>query len=137
MINRSISIFVIISTAILTLGCGGTKCLIDDCNSVNVSSQVIEIKEGENKEILDYKRGMIWGGYAPGLFSVDTSTVSIDYTETRRGHKVIIKGKTLGSTKVYLVNRFGAGSIVNDSTEREYWIDRLEGSKSYFTVEVK
>ena len=137
MINRNISIFVIISFVILTLGCGGTKCLIDDCNSLEMSSQTIEIELSEQKEILKHRRSLMWGGYAPGFFAVDTNIVSIDYSDIKRGHKAIITGKALGSTKVYLVNLYGAGSGARDSTERAYWLERMEGSKFYFTVIVE
>ena len=117
-----------------TLGCGGTKCLIEDCKSLYVSDQIIEIKVSEQKPILDYKRGSMPGGFFPGLFSSESNIVSIEYEETKKGHIASINGKKSGETKVYFVNRAGAGAAKLDSTEREYWLDRLEGSKSYFTV---
>ncbi len=136
MINRCISVCMLILFSILLVGCGGTKCLIEDCKSMNTSSQVIEIEKGDEKEILNYRRGMMWGGYAPGLFSEDPEIVSIRYDEAKRGHLAIVKGKAEGSVKVYFVNRFGAGSAV-DSTERAYWLENLEGSKFYFIVTVE
>ena len=75
MIIRSLLACLFISSITLLAGCGGTKCLIEDCKSTDMSSQVIEIELGEKKEILNYKRGMVWGGYAPGLFSEDTNHI--------------------------------------------------------------
>lgn len=135
MINRCISVCMLILFSILLVGCGSTKCLIEDCKSMNTSSQVIEIEKGDEKEILNYRRGMMRGGYAPGL-SEDPEIVSIRYDEAKRGHLAIVKGEAEGSVKVYFVNRFGAGSAV-DSTERACWLENLEGSKFYFIVTVE
>ena len=137
MIIRSLLACLFISSITLLAGCGGTKCLIEDCKSTDMSSQVIEIELGEKKEILNYKRGMMWGGYAPGLFSEDTNIVSIEYDETRKGHKAFIVAKSSGTSKVHLVNRLGAGAVNQDSTERAYWLDNQEGSKFYFRVTVE
>lgn len=67
MIKRKISILAFLVSGIMFSGCGGTKCLIKDCSSLEMSDQIIEIQQGEQKEILKHKSGIIWGGYAPGF----------------------------------------------------------------------
>ena len=111
--------------------------MIEDCGSQEMSSQHFQLEPGEQRDIFTHKRGIIWGGYAPGLFAADTNIVSVSYSEISRGHKAIIEGKESGSTKVYLVNLYGPGAGVTDSTDRAYWLDNLDGSKFYFTVDVE
>lgn len=122
---------------ILTIlqGCSSYKCYLPSCGEPN-ENPVITITEGEEKAIFENKRGLIWGGYQPGLMAADTSVVGVFYEDGKRGHTAYIKGLNPGKSIVYFVNRLGAGSERRAPEEHAYWLEYYDGSGTYFIVEV-
>lgn len=137
MIKRRISIWAFILVSVLVAGCGGTKCFIDSCNDNSSPEKVIILKSGEEKKIFQHKSGLMWGGYIGGLFAVDENVVKVWYDGEGSKYNAYIRAANPGITKVYFVNRFGAGAEELDEESREYWRNYYSESKNYFVVEVK
>lgn len=136
-IKRSISIWAFILMSVLVAGCGGTKCFIDSCGDQLNIAEVILLKSGEDKKIFRYKTGIMWGGYIGGLFPEDENIVKVWYDSDGSKYNAYIKGVNQGTTKVYFVNRFGAGAEELDEENRDYWLDYYSESKNYFIVIVE
>ena len=137
MIKRSISIWAFILVSVLVTGCGGTKCFIDSCGNQLNTGETVFVKSEEDKKIFRHKSGLIWGGYIGGLFAEDENVVKVWYDSDGSKYNAYIKGVNRGTTKVYFVNRFGAGAEEMDEESREYWLDYYSESENYFIVKVE
>lgn len=133
--KRSLQVIIAMSVLLILQGCSSYKCYIASCSEPYENS-VITINESEEKAIFKSKRGLIWGGFQPGLMAADTTVIEIFYVEEDRGHVAFIKGLEPGKSVVYFANRLGGGMETPTPEDHAFWLEQFEESNAYFVVEV-
>ena len=104
--TKARSAFALVASTLLA-GCSSQKFYLSSPHtSPSGNDNIVRLVKGEKTAAIKIKRGLIWGGYEPGLMASDSSIVKVDYEEHGRTARTYLTGLSTGTSQVFFVNAF-------------------------------